>query len=264
MPTDAQLKAELTRGLDQAIAEVEGNPDIPKQLRDGILKTLKEARQSGDPRDLTRLADLARGGWGDELRKAIEDQVEDALKDAGIDADLSARGGSFKIDLGKGGRSWAWNWNHDDDDDDDDGFDLDLDLDDLDFDFDVDLGSPFDDPTMGWMKKVPFLPWAVGPGSPPTSPTSPTCPTSTSTTSTLSTPARSPRSRRSRPTSASSPSRRSARSPSWASSSSAWSVAPNPNQAEIDRLVDAITAEEAKIRKARLGALTQTRKVVGK
>jgi hypothetical protein len=29
-------------------------------------------------------------------------------------------------------------------------------------------------------------------------------------------------------------------------------------------LVDAITAEEAKIRKARLGALTQTRKVVGK
>jgi hypothetical protein len=122
MPTDAQLKAELTRGLDQAIAEVEGNPDIPKQLRDGILKTLKEARQSGDPRDLTRLADLARGGWGDELRKAIEDQVEDALKDAGIDADLSARGGSFKIDLGKGGRSWAWNWNHDDDDDDDDGF----------------------------------------------------------------------------------------------------------------------------------------------
>ena len=39
---------------------------------------------------------------------------------------------------------------------------------------------------------------------------------------------------------------------------------PNPNQAEIDRLVDSITAEEAKIRKARLGALTQTRKVLGK
>ncbi len=38
----------------------------------------------------------------------------------------------------------------------------------------------------------------------------------------------------------------------------------DPNQAEIDRLVDAITAEEAKIRKARLGALTQSRKVIGK
>ena len=38
----------------------------------------------------------------------------------------------------------------------------------------------------------------------------------------------------------------------------------DPNQAEIDRLVDAITAEEAKIRKARLAALTQSRKVIGK
>ena len=35
------------------------------------------------------------------------------------------------------------------------------------------------------------------------------------------------------------------------------------SQAEIDRLVDAITAEEAKIRKARLAALTQSRKVIG-
>ena len=34
------------------------------------------------------------------------------------------------------------------------------------------------------------------------------------------------------------------------------------DQREIDRLVDAITAEEGKIRKARLGALTRTRKVL--
>jgi hypothetical protein len=263
VPTDAQLKAELTRGLDQAIAEVEGNPDIPKQLRDGILKTLKEARQSGDPRDLTRLADLARGGWGDELRKAIEDQVEDALKDAGIDADLSARGGSFKIDLGKGGRSWAWNWNHDDDDDDDDGFDLDLDLDDLDFDFDVDLGSPFDDPTMGWMKKVPFLPWAVGPGSPDV-PDVPDLPDldlddlddlDAGKIAALEKIAADERK-------LTEPAQR--KVAELGLQLKRVVGGPNPNQAEIDRLVDAITAEEAKIRKARLGALTQTRKVVGK
>lgn len=234
---DAKLKAELQRGLDEAIAEITSNKHIPAAMRDQLLKTLKQARQSGDVTDLAGLADLARGTWGKDLRKQIEKEVEEALRDAGIDAKLSGKGNGFRIDLGKGGNSWSWDWNDDDDD-----------------------ASPFDDPDLAWL---PFY----TPGSTPPSGFGPDprdldldldlddVQLDAGKIAALEKISADERK-------VTEPAQRKVEELGRQLQRVVGGA--NPNQAEIDRLVDAITAEEARIRKARLGALTQARKVVGK
>ncbi|MEZ4400648.1 MAG: periplasmic heavy metal sensor [Kofleriaceae bacterium] len=231
--------------MAEAIAGVESDPSIPPKLRASIVKSLKQA-QRGDLSNLGDLAKLAEG-FGDDLKDSIQDEVEQALRDAGIDVDidLSGKRGSFSIDLngkGKAGRgktkgvqAWKWNWNDDDDDD--------------------DVASPFDDDRLDWLKGTPFAPGGRGSSAVLDQLDLDDVQLDAAKLAALSKIAGDEEK-------VTKPAQRKVEE--LGRQLTVAVAADNPNQAEIDRLVDAITAEEARIRKARLAAMTQSRKLLGK
>ncbi|MBK9033799.1 MAG: hypothetical protein IPL61_21455 [Myxococcales bacterium] len=227
----AQIKVEMRAALAETIAELEGNDDIPPSIKARILKSLKKAQSSGNPSDLIDLSDL--NGLGADLSDKITDEVERALKQAGKDAKIRIHKGGVRIDLG--GDPWAPGAH----------------------------SSPFDDPDLGWLRGLPFGPFGgdvdapdldldldldldFDPDDVQLDPAKVTALEKIAADEDkITEPAQK-------------------KVVELGRQLKKVVAGANPNQAEIDRLVDAITAEEAKIRKARLGALTQTRKVIGK
>jgi hypothetical protein len=173
----------------------------------------------------------------------IDDQIERALKQAGKHGKVRIGRGGVAIDLSDLDHQWSWSWGDD--------------------------ASPFDDPDLDWLKGLPFGPPDddLDLPDPPDPPDPPDFddfdldldlddvqldPTKTAALEKIA--------------AAEEQATRPAQKKVEELGRQLKKVVsgPDPNQAEIDRLVDAITAEEAKIRKARLGALTQSRKVIGK
>lgn len=230
---DGIVKRELQTALGGTIAELEDNDDIPPSIKARILKSLKKAQSSGDPQDLIDLSDL--NGLGADLSDKITDEVERALKQAGKAAKIRIRKGGVHIDLG--GDPWAPGAH----------------------------SSPFDDPDLGWLRGLPFGPFSgdVDPPDldldldldfdldfdPDDVQLDPAKVTALEKIAADEDKITGPAQKK---------------VVELGRQLKKVVAGANPNQAEIDRLVDAITAEEAKIRKARLGALTQTRKVIGK
>lgn len=292
---DAHVKEEIRRGLAEGIAEVEGDDSIPPAIKNRILRAMRKAQASGDPSDLAELSDLSQ--WSQELSDAVTEEVEKELRKAGIQGGIHiGPHGNIDLDLGElqGNldrlRALAGDDEDDPDDEDDvEAFDdqsadsdLAIDLRDLARDraqaardraraardraraardrdawgpFGDDFGSPFDNPDASWLKNLPFAEGALGGeidididvdlddlnldrgvmsqldriAADEEAVTSPAQRKVMDLTSQLK-------------------SRLAQR---------------NPNVAEINRLVDAITAQEAEIRKARLGALIRARQAVG-
>ncbi len=288
---DDHMKDELRRGLAEGIAEVESNDSLPPAIKARILKSLRKAQRSGDPRDLADLSDAS--GWSKDLSDAVEAEIGKALGNAGM------RGG-VRIGRGLNVRIGG----DDDDDDDDDGDEGleeleelealdDIDIDDAMADADrardraarardraarardraardrdhwddrQDFGSPFDNPDLGWLENIPFASGALsGGGSDPGLDLDLDIHIDLDDLHLD----RGKLAQLDRIASEEHAATDAAeRKVKELGRKLQQTVAgPNPNEAEIDRLVDAITAEESRIRKARLGALVRTRKLLGK
>lgn len=249
------VRREMQRGLDEAIAELEDDDDMPAAIKRRVLDSLKKARASGNPGDLVDLMDL--DGLGADLSAQINDDVQRAMEEARRAGDearramdearrAAARGhGRVTIDPGSGD-PWSWSWDDD--------------------------ASPFDDPDMDWLRGVPFSPFGPDVPSPPDPPDFDDMDLDLDLDLDLDFDVDDVQLDAGKITAL----QKIAADEEKATRPAQREVerlgkqlrrvvsGPNPNQAEIDRLVDSITAEEAKIRKARLGALTQTRKVLGK
>ncbi|MBL8620707.1 MAG: hypothetical protein JNK64_05360 [Myxococcales bacterium] len=240
---DARIKAEFKKGIAEAIRDIEGEDGIPDAIKARILDSLKRAQASGNPGDLADLSQLGNLRGLDDLGDMINGEIERALKQAGKHGNVRIGKRGVTIDLSDDDHQWSWSW-------------------------DDDQASPFDDPNLGWLKGTPFAPGdddfdIPDPPDPPDFDDLDVdldidlddVQLDAGKIAAL---------------------EKIAADEEKATRPAQKKVVElgrqlkkvvggaDPNQAEIDRLVDAITAEEAKIRKARLGALTQSRKVIGK
>lgn len=242
------VRRELQRGLDEAIAELEDEDDMPEAIKRRVIDSLKKARASGNPGDLIDLS-----GLGADLSAQVNDEVQRAVDEARRAGDEARRAmdearragarhrGNVTIDPGNGGDPWSWSWDDD--------------------------ASPFDDPGMDWLRGVPFSPFGddVDPPDPPDFDDFDLDLDLDFDVDDVQLDAGKIVALQKIAADEDKATRPAQREVERLGKQLRKVVSgPNPNQAEIDRLVDSITAEEAKIRKARLGALTQTRKVLGK
>ena len=242
MIAGASDAAELSR-LYGAIRDIEREDDIPDAIKARILGSLKRAQASGDPSDLVDLSQLGNLRGLDDLGDMINGEIERALKQAGKRGNVRIGKRGVTIDLSDDDHQWSWSWD--------------------------DQASPFDDPNLDWLKGTPFAPDddfdIPDPPDPPDFDDLDLdldldldvddVQLDAGKIAAL---------------------EKIAADEEKATRPAQQKVVElgrqlkkvvggaDPNQAEIDHLVDAITAEEAKIRKARLGALTQSRKVIGK
>lgn len=106
--------------LDAARDSIKNNQQIPKDVRDKVVARLDKVRATVDK----RLANLKISDM-DQLEAEMEkmgEEIEQAME--GLDKDLDKLGKDMGKDFGKKfGKDWnkSWKWNDDDDDDDDIG-----------------------------------------------------------------------------------------------------------------------------------------------
>ena len=242
MPRGGPQASWLDRRLQTDVLKYTDRYDIPDAIKTRILDSLKRAQASGNPADLVDLSQLGNLRGLDDLGDRINDEIERAFKQAGKRGNVRIGKRGVSIDLSDDDHQWSWSW-------------------------DDDAASPFDDPNLDWLKGTPFGP--PGDDDPDLDIPDPPDPPDfddldidlddvqldagkiAALEKIAADEEKATRPAQKRVTELG---RQLKRVVGGA----------DPNQAEIDRLVDAITAEEAKIRKARLAALTQSRKVIGK
>jgi len=273
-PMSAQLKEQLREGLAESIAEIESDDDIPAPIKARILKAMRKAHKSGDPRDLAELGDPSQ--WGADLSATIEAEINESLRKAGVsgddsdsDSDDSADSDSADWDpradaaraaadraraaadraraQSRANRDpWAPR-----------PFDDSQDLASP-FDDSQDFASPFDDPKLDWLGSIPYAQGALpGGGADLQIDLDLDLNDLRLDSGKLAELDRIASDEQS----ATAPAEREVKKLGRQLQQTVSGH--NPNEAEVGRLVDAITAEEGRIRKARLSALIRTRKLLG-